>query len=178
MVNWTYYRGRLLRGRLLPSALAFVLLGLIVPARGWSAEGEAPGAVVKANDLVKFDPEEVSVDAGDTVEWRSVSVMVHTVTADPAKAAMAEDVALPPGAKAFDSGNIEPNGVFRHRFDVPGTYRYFCVPHEGARMVGTVICRAAAGERHGPTRWRSKAAYPGLGERARGWAPRGGEQGG
>jgi plastocyanin len=27
----------------------------------------------------------------------------------------------------------------RHTFDVPGTYQYFCIPHEMAGMTGTVV---------------------------------------
>ncbi len=30
---------------------------------------------------------------------------------------------------------------FSRTFDEPGTYRYICIPHEGAGMVGTVVVR-------------------------------------
>jgi len=94
-------------------------------------------AVTMTDDLV-FKPSRVTIRAGQTVEWRNDSVLVHTVTADPRIAAKAADVALPAGAKPFNSGNIKPKGIFRHTFTTPGTYRYFCIPHEAAGMVGEV----------------------------------------
>lgn len=36
---------------------------------------------------------------------------------------------------------MDPKTTFEHTFAVPGTYRYFCIPHEGAKMQGTVIVR-------------------------------------
>ena len=43
------------------------------------------------------------------------------------------------GDASFDSGQLEPGATFSHTFRVPGTYRYFCVPHEVAGMIGTLI---------------------------------------
>jgi plastocyanin len=34
---------------------------------------------------------------------------------------------------------MAPGAVFEHTFRVAGTYRYICVPHELAGMIGTVI---------------------------------------
>jgi plastocyanin len=73
------------------------------------------------------------------VKWENRSMLVHTVTAVPEIAADQRDVALPKGAKPFNSSNIEPGQAFQHKFIVPGTYRYFCIPHEGAGMVGEII---------------------------------------
>ncbi|MEX0600654.1 MAG: plastocyanin/azurin family copper-binding protein [Rhodothermales bacterium] len=101
--------------------------------------GSAPDAVVGMTNTLKFEPDTVEVTSGETVEWRNTSLFVHTVTADPDEATLEESVRLPDGAEAFDSGTIEPEGVFRHTFTTPGVYRYFCIPHEGVRMYGTVI---------------------------------------
>ncbi len=115
------------------------LAGLILLGVGLSAAApEADAVVMMTNDL-KFTPATVTIQRGQTVEWRNTSLLVHTVTADPAKATLAESVRLPDGAPAFDSGTLDPEATFRHTFTVPGTYRYFCVPHEGAKMRGTVI---------------------------------------
>ncbi|QBQ54317.1 plastocyanin/azurin family copper-binding protein [Nitrosococcus wardiae] len=84
-------------------------------------------------------PHEAQGMMGETVPWESQSVLVHTVTAVPAKAARAEDVALPRGAEPFNSGLLGPGETFQHTFTVKGTYRYFCIPHEAAGMVGEVI---------------------------------------
>ncbi len=41
--------------------------------------------------------------------------------------------------EGWDSGFIAGGRSFSRRFTEPGTYRYFCIPHEGAGMLGTVI---------------------------------------
>lgn len=96
---------------------------------------------VTLTNMVKFEPAKVVIHAGDTVRWHNTSVLVHTVTADPKLAAKADDVALPAGAQPFNSGNIQPDGDFEHRFPVAGTYRYFCIPHEAAGMVGEIVVK-------------------------------------
>ncbi len=108
--------------------------------------GTGPGAsaattTVTITDLLRFEPKQVVIRAGDTVEWRNQSVLVHTVTADPGKAARVEDVTLPRDAQGFDSGKLEHGARFRHRFGKPGLYRYFCIPHEATGMVGEVEVR-------------------------------------
>lgn len=91
-----------------------------------------------------FAPETVRVRQGDTVEWRNTSPLRHTVTADPAKADDPASVALPDGAEPFDSGRIEAGGIYRRQFTVPGTYRYFCIPHEDMGMVAMLVVEPAA----------------------------------
>lgn len=94
--------------------------------------------VVMTNDL-RFVQDTVRVNVGDTVVWRNDSDLVHTVTADPDRAARKSSVRLPPGADSFHSGSVPSGAVYRHAFPVGGTYRYFCVPHEAAGMIGVVI---------------------------------------
>lgn len=100
------------------------------------------GAVVTITDLLRFEPKLVEIQLGEVVEWNNISVLVHTVTGDPSLVQLDGSASLPPGATSFDSGNMEPDATFRHRFDVPGTYKYFCIPHEAAKMSGTVIVKA------------------------------------
>lgn len=101
-----------------------------------------PAVTVEMTGDLRYAPETVTVTAGDTVKWTNVSSMQHTVTADAGKAQDPAHVQLPPEARPFDSGMIRPEGAFTHRFEVPGTYRYFCIPHEAAGMVGTVRVKA------------------------------------
>ncbi len=89
-----------------------------------------------------FVPAEVRVRVGDTVEWTSESIVLHTVTCDPAKVEDKSHVSLPDGAVPFDSGDINLDGTWRHVFTVPGAYRYVCVYHQDMGMVGTVIVSA------------------------------------
>ena len=104
-----------------------------------SDDSSGPTAVIKATDQLTFTPSTLEIESGQTVVWRNDSVLVHTVTADPEKATMPKSVKLPDGAKPFASGKLAPQEAFSHRFSVPGIYTYFCVPHEGAGMRGTVI---------------------------------------
>ncbi len=119
------------------------------PPRGADAESRGhvttvvsrggPAAVVRLTDMLTFQPKVDTIAVGQTVEWINGSVLVHTVTADPSKATQDGSAALPEGAEAFDSGNLEPGAKFSHRFTVAGLYRYFCIPHEGARMIGEIV---------------------------------------
>lgn len=110
----------------------------------WSLAGllATPGAVAQTTivmtDGLRYEPAAVTVPAGTTVTWRNTSSMVHTVTANPALANEPGHVSLPDGAKTFNSGLLQPGQSFSHTFTVPGEYRYFCIPHEGAGMLGTV----------------------------------------
>lgn len=97
---------------------------------------------------VAFDPVRLTVGVGDEVVWENTSSRGHTVTA--------YESALPAGAEFFASGGygseaaareawrseiggrLTTGDTFRHTFETPGTYEYFCIPHEQAGMVGTV----------------------------------------
>lgn len=95
--------------------------------------------VVQLNDQLRFVPTEITIKAGDTVEWRNIGSIPHTVTADPRRAPSSRNVELPDGAEAFDSGWVTAGQWFRYTFSEPGVYRYVCLPHEQARMLGTVV---------------------------------------
>ena len=128
------------RLHLLPASLIAIValvggIGLQTP----HPKTEEPVTVVELTNMLMFTPDTVRIKAGTTVEWRNTSLLVHTITADPDLATLAESVQLPEGAKPFNSGNLDAKATFRHTFDVPGTYVYFCIPHEGAKMRGTVI---------------------------------------
>lgn len=101
--------------------------------------GDEPAAVVGMTSTLEFDPDTVRVQVGETVRWENSSIIVHTVTGDPEKATKDESVVLPKGASPFHSGNLDPKASFEHTFQTPGTYRYFCIPHEGTSMYGTVV---------------------------------------
>ena len=90
-------------------------------------------------DSLRFAPTEITIIAGDTVEWRNIGSIPHTVTADPGSAPGSRNIELPAGAETFDSGWVMRDGSFRYTFSKPGVYRYICLPHERARMLGTVI---------------------------------------
>lgn len=96
-----------------------------------------------------FLPREFEITVGSTVTWRNTGSRAHTVTAYEGR--------IPDGAAYFASGGFDDEvaardgwqnglkgaiyggGTFEHTFDVPGTYDYFCVPHERNGMVGTIV---------------------------------------
>lgn len=114
-------------------------------AVGCSEEGSIKGDVGMTSAHA-FEPEELTVQVGDTVTFSNDSSESHTVTAY-------ED-GLPDGATYFASGDfaseqearddvagglIKPGKTFDVTFDEPGTYRYFCIPHESDGMAGTIV---------------------------------------
>jgi len=111
-----------------------------------TAQSESPPAVVVGmTNQMEYTPDTVRVQVGETVRWENSSAVMHTVTADPEEAFKDESVKLPEGASTFNSGNMSPDQTFEHTFEVAGTYRYFCIPHEAVGMVGTVIVESAEG---------------------------------
>ncbi len=72
-------------------------------------------------------PADITINAGDTVEWINVDTAAHTVTGgSPADG--------PSGV--FDSSLVMADGVYSFTFNDAGTYEYFCMVHPW--MVGTV----------------------------------------
>lgn len=119
-------------------------LATVNPATGEMAadeNGEAnmPASVVQMTNGLRFQPETVTVEVGETVQWRNMSQRVHTVTGDPSLVNDPAHVELPEGAEPFDSGRIEPGGMYEQTFDAPGRYRYFCMLHEDDGMLGELI---------------------------------------
>lgn len=96
-----------------------------------------------------FEPRQIEVAVDETVVWRNTNSRAHTVTA--------YEAGIPDGAEYFASGGYESEqaardaffdsfggaiasrDTFEHTFTVPGQYDYFCIPHEGAGMVGSVV---------------------------------------
>lgn len=102
-------------------------------------DGNAPTVgMLSEGDARKFEPAELTIPKGTTVTWQHVSGSTHTATADPSRVKDSANVALPEGAESWDSGDLTSGQSWSYAFDVPGTYRYFCVPHEGRGMVGTI----------------------------------------
>ena len=115
--------------RCVTTALASITLA----ACGLSTAGRAPvpsdAAAVVEMGLISYDPPAITVRAGQTVAWRNASIATHTVTSDQSTSSR---------TAGFASTNVAPGQVYRHRFDVPGTYRYICTHHEALGMSGTI----------------------------------------
>jgi plastocyanin len=66
-------------------------------------------------DHFKYQPDTLTVNVGDTVEWKNVDIVPHTVTAA--------------DRKSFDSGGIANGASWRFTPCKRGTYGYFCTLH-------------------------------------------------
>jgi plastocyanin len=115
---------RLRRGR---STLA-VTLGAMAALASTSHAAPAEVAVGSGGD--RFTPKDVTVTAGEAVTWRW-SDSGHNVQVDAA-------------AEQFDSGYKSSGGTFAHTFTTPGTYEFYCDPHRGDGMRGTVTVTPAS----------------------------------
>jgi plastocyanin len=119
------------------AAVAAALALLPNPAR---AAGSP--TVIKMSDNAPFyAPEKISIKVGESVQWVNDGQTVHSVSTTATNAQNAKDTSMPKGAVAFDSGFIPPGGDYSYTFTVPGTYRYFCLPHEKAGMVGVIVVK-------------------------------------
>jgi plastocyanin len=128
--------------------LAAGLLALALAGCGLGGPAHEPPSPQSAAAIdmgfSSFDPQTVTVKAGDMVVWQNSSFVSHTVTDDPSAAAEPSDAALPPGAAAFDSGDIPAGEIYARIFTEPVTYRYFCRYHEADGMVATVVVEPAS----------------------------------
>lgn len=118
------------------------LLGALVALGPCAARAEptpAATTVIHISTFLKFEPREVTIPLGGTVEWRNSSIETHTVTDDPAAAKDPAHAELPAGAQAFDSGPLKPGQAYSRTFTVPGRYSYFCRPHEMHGMLGAIV---------------------------------------
>lgn len=105
------------------------------------------GPTVTMTGDFRFDPTEVTIESGETVTWENESGAPHT--------ASAYEESLPENAAYFASGGyeseqavrqntsirgfLERGETYQYTFEVTGTYRYFCLPHEENGMIGTVM---------------------------------------
>jgi plastocyanin len=93
---------------------------------------------------VWFDPIGLYVQPGTTVRWIARE-NVHTTTAYHPKNDH-HPLRIPDGAAPWDSGFlVKPGATFDVTLTVPGVYDYYCIPHEGAGMVGRIVVGKAIG---------------------------------
>ncbi|MHB9285695.1 plastocyanin/azurin family copper-binding protein [Halobacteriales archaeon Cl-PHB] len=122
--------------------------GLAAGCLGGSAN-TAAGEYDVGMSVVAFKPDVITVTAGETVVWKNTSKQGHTVTAYEdripdeadyfASGGFASQAAAEEAWRNAAGGRLDTNGdTYEHTFEVPGTYSYYCIPHESRGMVGTV----------------------------------------
>ena len=110
--------------------------------------GSGGGNTVEMTDSLAFEPGNLTVSTGTTVTWENGGTVAHTVTAyddsSPSGAAYFasgeydSEQAARDGFRGGDGGLIESDGSYEHTFETAGEYEYFCIPHEGSGMTGTI----------------------------------------
>ncbi|MBS1190436.1 MAG: hypothetical protein H6R10_2228 [Rhodocyclaceae bacterium] len=94
----------------------------LLPAAAWLLAAAAQAAThTVVMEGIRFEPETLTVKAGDTVVWVNRDVVPHTATA-------------PSGA--FDSKSIEPGKSWKFQPKKPAVLPYVCVFHP--TMKGTL----------------------------------------
>jgi plastocyanin len=83
----------------------------------------APGEI--AIDNFSFTPRELSIAAGDAVTWRNHDDVPHQIVSV--------------GKQFAPSSVLDTGQEYKHTFDTPGRYPYFCSLHP--TMTGTVVVR-------------------------------------
>ena len=98
------------------------MIGLVTIVRpAWAADIE-----VKIDNFT-FNPQQITVKAGDTVTWVNHDDIPHTVTSKTA---------------LFRSKAMDTDDKFSFTFATPGSFPYFCALHP--HMTGTIVVEAAA----------------------------------
>ena len=73
-----------------------------------------------------FEPSDVTISAGDSVHFVNNMLPPHNVIVEDRPDLAHESLAMLPGEE------------FDITFSDPGDYTYWCAPHKGAGMIGTV----------------------------------------
>jgi len=108
------------------AVFSMLVLTVLAPA-AW-AQGDEVTVNMEDNF---FDQANITVAPGTTVTWVQSGENPHTTTSYDG---------------LWDSGMIEggSDGTFSFTFEEPGTYDYYCIPHEEMGMVGTVTVTGSA----------------------------------
>jgi plastocyanin len=110
------------------------------------AAGSTPRGNVQMRDF-SFAPSSISVRSGSSLTFVNTGAAPHTVTA---------------ADRSFDSGLVQPGGVYTRRFTQPGVIQYVCTLHPA--MIGTITVLDAAG--NAPPVSTTTSALAGAGEGA------------
>ena len=107
---------------------ALCLVAVLVFAPAALAQGQNVTVSMEDN---YFDQPNITVEPGTTVRWVQTGQNPHTTTSYDG---------------LWDSGIIEggSGGTFSFTFEEPGTYGYYCIPHEAQGMTGTVTVTGGA----------------------------------
>ncbi len=103
--------------------LLFVVFNLSAGCSKSDSSTTNPGADEVFIQSFAFNPSTITVPVNTTVTWTNKDAVAHTVTSDT--------------GGLFDSGNLNTNATYAHKFTSAGTFNYHCTIHP--TMVARVI---------------------------------------
>ena len=98
-----------------------LLASLFLALPAWAVDVQ-----MGANGNLVFDPAEVTISAGESVHFVNNMLTPHNVIVEGRPDLGHESLAMLPGEE------------FDIVFSDPGDYTYWCAPHKGAGMIGTI----------------------------------------
>jgi plastocyanin len=128
----TPQEGLVVIGLLTNDSLLTSIPVVIVPG---SSAGTQPHTEIVTNSGFTFVPADVTIDAGDSVQWQLAGI--HEVVEVTQQTWNANGNTPKPG------GFSTPFGGGTVKFDTPGTYFYVCSPHASLGMKGTITVNPA-----------------------------------
>jgi plastocyanin len=115
-----------------PSSMRAVLAVVSLVAAAFLAScssGSRPSVSPQTHTIIisgsTFQPAALSVNSGDTVEWKNNDIVPHTATST--------------DTNSFDSGRIEVGGSWKYLANKKGNFNYECSFHPN--MQGQVVVK-------------------------------------
>ena len=110
--------------------LILLVLSLFTsPVSALGEEAQVYNVTIPAN-LFKFDPDRLTIRAGDTVRWYNKDERKHVLASVPGSGLSDE-------LEIFSEDDLRSGGSYTHTFKQPGEYPYFCFIHN--KMTGVII---------------------------------------
>jgi plastocyanin/uncharacterized membrane protein len=115
------------------TGLAPILQSQATTPQNPSATGFSPNGQVIMKGM-RFQPAELTVHPGETLEFKNEDIFAHTVTADDG---------------SFDSGLIQPGSSWKMTVQKAGTIAYHCTPHPNMKAMLVTSSGTQAKEKNG-----------------------------
>ncbi len=119
-------------GPSLPRVLAMAVLFFAPLTIAAHSSSSAPATHTVIIRQMRFEPAQLTVNAGDSVQWKNEDIFSHTVTAND---------------RSFDSGLLSPGQSWSTTLSHAGTVAYHCTPHPN--MTASLVIASPGEKRPG-----------------------------
>lgn len=118
-----------------------LLLAALALATSCSGDDASDSPTIEMAEGQRFVPDVAVVQAGTTVTFVNESAEAHTVTGYDGGPEYFSSGGFESEEEARDNlsdGLLKGDETFEVTFDEPGTYNYFCIPHEEQGMQASI----------------------------------------